>query len=73
MNTIRLHRDDLETIIKIVDQLNPADSTRLAGGFVTITSDGSSGIGDIVEIEVPVDINGLYGTFKKTIIDESRW
>ena len=73
MQTIRLHRDDLEAILKIVDQLNPADSTRLAAGMVTITEDASSGIGSIVEIEVPVDINGMWGTFKKTIVDESSW
>jgi hypothetical protein len=68
-----MHRDDLEEILNIVDQLNPSNDTRLAAGMVTITCDNSSGIGSVIEMEVPVDINGLYGTFKKTIVDESNW
>lgn len=73
MGSVHLHRDDLEAILKIVDELNPADDTRLAAGMVTITEDNSSGIGPVIDIEVPVDINGLYGTFKKTIVDEGSW
>jgi hypothetical protein len=30
MQTVRLQRDDLETILKIVDQLNPANDVKLS-------------------------------------------
>lgn len=73
MQSVKLHRDDLETILKIVDQLNPPNDAQLGSGWVTITEDNSSGIGSIVEIEVPVEINGMTGIFKRTIVDESSW
>jgi hypothetical protein len=75
MNQITLHRDDLETILKLVDQLNPADEliNKLGAGYVTIYQDQSSGIGSIIEAEVDVDINGLAGKFKQTIVDEGSW
>lgn len=82
MNKIRLHRDDLETMLRIVDQLNPAadhpgglerPGIDFTAGRCTITEDNSSGIGSIISIEVPVDINGLSGTFRKIIIDEKSW
>ena len=73
MNQIRLHRDDLAKVLEIVDKLNPADDSKIAAGWVTITEDNSSGIGSILEMEIPVCIDGEYGTFKKTIVDESSW
>lgn len=74
MKEITLHRDDLESILQLVDQLNPAnDEGRLSAGYITIYQDQSSGIGSIIEAEVDVDINGLRGKFKRTIVDESSW
>lgn len=73
MQEITLHRDDLETILKMVDQINPADATKLAAGYVTIYCDQSSGIGSIIEAEVDVDLNGMRGKFKQTIVDDSSW
>ncbi|NBP15811.1 hypothetical protein EBU95_15715 [bacterium] len=71
MNKITLHRDDLETILKLVDRLNP-DHT-IDGNKVTITADNSSGIGVIIAVEVPIDINGVTGTFTKVIVDSNKW
>ena len=71
MNKITLHRDDLETILKLVDRLNP-DHT-IDGDKVTITADSSSGIGVVIAVEVPVDINGVTGTFNKVIVDSNKW
>lgn len=75
MKEITLHRDDLETILQLVDQLNPAndENGKLGAGYVTIYCDNSSGIGSVIEAEVDVDINGLNGKFKRTIVDESSW
>jgi hypothetical protein len=73
MKEIVLHRDDLETILQLVDQLNPADETKLGAGYVTIYSDSSSGIGTSIDAEVDVEINGLRGKFKRSIVDESSW
>ena len=71
MNKITLHRDDLETILKLVDRLNP-DHT-IDGDKVTITADNSSGIGVIIAVEIPIDINGVTGTFNKVIVDSTEW
>lgn len=73
MQEITLHRDDLETILKMVDKINPAHDSNLAAGYVTIYCDQSSGIGSIIEAEVSVDLNGMRGKFKQTIVDESSW
>jgi hypothetical protein len=70
---ITLHRDDLETILRLVDQLNPPDDMKLASGYVTIYSDQSSGIGQLIDAEVEVELNGLVGKFKQRIVDESSW
>jgi len=75
MNKITLHRDDLETILKMVDQLNPVTEklNDFTEGVVTITSDSSSGIGSIIAVEIPTDISGISGTFRKVIVDEKNW
>ena len=70
---ITLHRDDLEKILKMVDALNPADTLRLSAGYVTIYSDQSSGIGQLIDAEVDVELNGQHGKFKQSIVDESSW
>jgi len=70
---ITLHRDDLEKILKLVDALNPADTLKLSAGYVTIYCDNSSGIGQLIDAEVDVELNGEYGRFKQRIVDESSW
>ena len=71
--TLHLHRDDLEKILKLVDELNPNASLRLSAGYVTIYSNQSSGIGQLIDAEVDVELNGLYGKFKQRIVDEGSW
>jgi hypothetical protein len=73
MNEITLHRDDLETILRLVDTLNPDNGEKLGSGYVTIYSDQSSGIGQLIDAEVDVELNGLSGKFKQSIVDESSW
>jgi len=70
---ITIHRDDLEVIIKLVDELNPAGTLKLGSGYVTIYSDHSSGIGQLIDAEVATEINGIVGKFKQRIVDESSW
>ena len=73
MQEITIHRDDLETIIKLIDELNPTDTLKLSSGYVTIYSDQSSGIGQLIDAEVATEINGIVGKFKQRIVDESSW
>lgn len=78
MNEITLHRDDLETILRLVDSLNPAHGDvqfgpKLGSGYVTIYSDQSSGIGQLIDAEIDVDLNGIRGKFKQRIADELNW
>ena len=54
-----------------MDRLNP-DHT-IDGDKVTITADSSSGIGVIIAVEIPVDFNGVTGTFTKVIVDSTKW
>ncbi len=72
MNEITLHRDDLETILRLVDAISP-DIENLGTGYVTIYSDQSSGIGQLIDAEVDVVVNGIRGKFKQSIVDESSW
>lgn len=73
MNEITLHRDHLEKILALVDKMNPADTLKLSAGYVTIYSDQSSGIGQLVDAEIDVEIHGIHGKFKQRIVDESSW
>lgn len=73
MTKIRIHRDDLVEILELVDQLNPASAPKIGAGYIEICQDCSSGIGSILSAHVPVEIDGHYGTFSKTIIDEDAW
>jgi len=72
MNQITLHRDDLETILRLVDSISP-DIENLGTGYVTIYSEQSSGIGQLIDAEVDVTVNGIRGKFKQSIVDESSW
>ena len=66
MNTISLHRDDVETILQFVKKYPEFE-------FVTINVDSSSGIGSIVDASVNTTINGDVVTLTKRIVDESSW
>ena len=66
MNTISLHRDDVETILQFVKKYPEVE-------FVTINVDSSSGIGSIVDASVNTTINGDVVTLTKRIVDESSW
>jgi len=70
---ITIHRDDLETILRLVDQLNPPDDMKIGSGYATIYCDTSSGIGSLIDAEVVTEVNGLQGKFKQRIVDESSW
>jgi hypothetical protein len=66
MNTISLHRDDVETILQFIQKYPEVE-------YVTITSDSSSGIGSIIDASINTVINGDVVTLTKHIVDESSW
>jgi hypothetical protein len=66
INTIHLHRDDVETILQFINKYPDQE-------YITITSDSSSGIGSIVKASIKAPINGDWVTITKDIVDESSW
>ena len=67
MQTIYLHKDDLETIQQFLASFPEKE-------FVQLTADSSSGIGTILTATiVGVDLNGNNVNVSKTIVDESSW
>jgi hypothetical protein len=66
MNTIHLHRDDVETILQFIKKYPEVE-------YVTVTSDTSSGIGAITDAAINTVINGDCVTLTKHIVDESSW
>ena len=66
MNTVSLHRDDVETILQFIKKYPEVE-------YVTINVDSSSGIGSIVDASINTVINGDSVTLVKHIVDESSW
>jgi hypothetical protein len=66
VNTIHLHRDDVETILQFIKKYPEVE-------YVTVTSDTSSGIGSITDAAINTVINGDCVTLIKHIVDESSW
>ena len=67
IDTIYLHRDDLQTILQFLDAFPDRD-------VVEVTSDTSSGIGAIIKASViGATVNGHVVTVTKDIVDESSW
>jgi hypothetical protein len=70
---MNLSIDELETILAIINELNPANPAILGAGHATIMHDNSSGIGAIVKVSVPMKCGNFYGEFTTTITDEENW
>ena len=66
INTIHLHRDDVETILQFIQKYPEVE-------YVTVTSDTSSGIGSITDAAINTVINGDVVTLTKHIVDETSW
>ena len=67
MQTIYLHRDDLASIQKFIDNFPDKE-------FIELTADSSSGIGTILTATIKaVVVNTEIVDVTKTIIDESSW
>ena len=67
MNSIYLHRDDLQDILNFMNRFPDVE-------MVEVTSDTSSGIGSITKAHLHhVDLNGLHVEITKTIVDETSW
>jgi hypothetical protein len=70
---VTLHRDDIVNILNLIDKVNPVSDNTIGSGCVMLHVDQSSGIGAIVTAELPATVNGLKGTFRQKIMDESSW
>jgi hypothetical protein len=73
MNVIKLHVDELEALVALVNELNPADQPKLGAGFVTIRVDNSSGIGSIVTATIPMTCGNYHGEFTTEISGVEKW
>lgn len=67
IDTIYLHKDDLQTILQFLETFPDRD-------VVELTSDTSSGIGAIIKASIiGATVNGHVVTVTKDIADESSW
>lgn len=67
MNSVYLHKDDIQSIVQFMAAFPGCD-------IVEVTSDTSSGIGAITEVHAHhVDVNGMKVKVSKTLVDESSW
>ena len=67
IDTIYLHRDDLQTILQFLEAFPERD-------VVELTSDTSSGIGALIKASIiGATVNGHVVTVTKDIVDESSW
>jgi hypothetical protein len=69
MNRVRLRHNDLVHMLKVVDSIAKSEDNVL----LEIIECGGNGIGSIVEVEIPVEINGERGWFRKAIVTEESW
>ena len=68
MNKVKLNAFELRNALDTINKLEVEDSQS-----VTLTSDSSSGIGTVINLEVNVVINGVSGIFLKTLVDHTNW
>jgi hypothetical protein len=66
MNTVHLHRDDVETILQFIKKYPEVE-------YVTVSYDSSSGIGSIIDASINTVINGDIVTLTKHIVDVTSW
>jgi hypothetical protein len=67
IDTIYLHKDDLQTILQFLEAFPERD-------VVELTSDTSSGIGALIKASIiGATVNGHVVTVTKDIVDESGW
>jgi hypothetical protein len=69
MSRVRLRHNDLVNMLKVVDSIAKSEDNVL----LEIIECGGNGIGSIVEVEIPVEINGERGVFRKAIVTEESW
>jgi hypothetical protein len=73
MKEVTLHADDLETLLALINELNPANQPKLGAGSVTIRVDNSSGIGSIVTATIPMTCGNYHGEFTTEISGVDDW
>ena len=66
MNQINLQKEELELIVEFANKYPEAN-------YITISSNDSSGIGQIIKVSVETIIKGDDVTITKTISDERFW
>jgi len=66
MDRILIMRDELEEIVRILDKFTGAT-------YVELQKDASSGIGYVLKAAVPLEVEGIRGTFTTDITNEKDW
>lgn len=67
IQSIYLHRDDVETILKFIQSIDKQH-------VVEVKCDNSSGIGNVITATLHgVELNGHKVSVTKTIVDETSW
>ena len=69
MNKIILNNEAVERLYKLFNTLNESKSF----GIVTLESEGTNGIGDVITASFYVTHKEVEGEFRVTITDENNW
>lgn len=65
INKVLLEIEDVEKILNIMK--------RTGSNSCTVIQNNDSGIGSVTDIEVFLKFNGIVGTFRVNIEDETNW
>lgn len=66
MTSIVIMRDEIEKIVDVLSKFEGAT-------YVEITKDSSSGIGYTLKAAIPLDVDGIAGTFTTEITGSNDW
>lgn len=66
MTTIVIMKDELDKIVEVLSKFEGAT-------YVEITKDSSSGIGYTLKAAIPLETDGLSGTFTTEITGANDW
>ena len=69
-NTITLQVTELNRISSVLSQFFPDEKGCTS---ITISSNSLSGLGKVVTVSFPYEIDGIKGTFSHEVVNEDDW